>query len=274
MSVMITGASGRLGKELVPRLQECYEVHALTKEEMDVTNKEKVNHLLHELKPACIFHCAAYTDIDACEDEYEKAFEINSFGTLNIAKAAKEAFANLVYISTGHVFDGMKASPYLEKDKPNPINVYGESKRLGERFVQLVHPESYVIRTSWLYGKSSHNFINMILEKAKQEEEIQVINNQFGSPTNIQDLIEALTTITKYPYGIYHISNEGCCSWFELAQYIYKEAGADQNLVIPVSSKQDQYPARRPAYSALGRSTNFQMRSWKEALSEYIHEVL
>ncbi|MFC3884428.1 dTDP-4-dehydrorhamnose reductase [Bacillus songklensis] len=274
MSVMVTGASGRLGKELVSRLRECYEVYALTKKELDVTNKENVHNLLHKLKPACIFHCAAYTDVDVCEDEYERAFEINSFGTLNIAKAAKEAFADLVYISTGHVFDGMKKSPYLEKDKPNPINVYGESKRLGERFVLLVHPESYVIRTSWLYGKSSHNFVNMVLEKAKQEEEIRVINDQFGSPTNIQDLAETLTTVTKYPYGIYHISNEGCCSWFELAQYIYKKAGVDQSLVVPVPSEPGKLPARRPAYSALGGNADFQMRSWKEALNEYIHEAL
>lgn len=274
MTIMVTGANGRLAQELIPRLEKYDEVCALTKEELDVTNKGHIEEILKRWNPHCIFHCAAYTDVDACEQEYEKAFEINSFGTLNIAKAAQNCLADLVYISTDYVFDGMKQSPYLEEDKPNPINIYGESKRLGERFVQLIHPKSYIIRTSWLYGSSSPIFVNRMIENAKKKKEIQVSNSEFSTPTSMKDFVEALVTVSKHSYGTYHLVNEGSCSLYELAKQIYQEAGADPALVSPVSSGKEERQAKRPGYSALGKSKDFSMRSWQEALHEYVQAVL
>lgn len=274
MTIMVTGANGRLAKELVPRLEKYDEVCAFTKAELDVTNKGHVEEILEKWNPHCIFHCAAYTDADACEREYEKAFEINSFGTLNIAKAAQKCLADLVYISTECVFDGMKESPYLVEDKPNPVNIYGESKRLGERFVQLIHPKSYIIRTSWLYGNSSATFVNKIIENAKKKEEIQVSNSEFSSPTSMKDFVEAVAMVSKHSYGTYHLVNEGSCSLYDLAKQIYQEAGVNPALVSPVSTERDDCEAKIPGYSALGKSKNFGMRPWQEALHEYVQTVL
>ncbi|HWO98463.1 MAG TPA: dTDP-4-dehydrorhamnose reductase [Bacillus sp. (in: firmicutes)] len=274
MTIMVTGANGRLAKELVPRLKEYDEVCALTRAELDVTNKGHVEEMLKKWNPHCIFHCAAYTDVEACEQEYEKAFEINSFGTLNIAKAAQKCLADLVYISTNSILDGIKASPYLEGDKPNRVNIYTESKRLGERFVQLIHPKSYIIRTSWLYGSSYPTVVNAIIEKAKKKEAIQVSNSEFGSPTSIKDFVEALTLIPKQSYGIYHLSNEGSCSLYGLAKQIYQEAGVDPALVSPISSGQNKCLEEKPDCSALGKGIDFHMRSWQEALKEYVQAVL
>ncbi|WP_051556576.1 dTDP-4-dehydrorhamnose reductase [Alkalihalobacterium bogoriense] len=275
MKVLITGGSGQLGKALYKKMKESsYEVFSLSKKELDITGQQ-IEDVFQRILPNYVFHCAAYTAVDNCEDHSLLAFNTNAIGTLTIAQACKRVGATLVYISSDYVFDGKKRSPYIETDEPNPLNIYGLSKWMGEELVQKTLREHYIVRTSWLYGHGGKNFVNTMRSFALRKKQVPVVDDQLGAPTYVCDLVDVLIKLIDKPYGIYHVRNEGECSWYQFAQCIYEESGSDVNLVEPTSSIKYKSKALRPSYSLLDiakleENKIPKPRHWKLALREFL----
>jgi dTDP-4-dehydrorhamnose reductase len=275
LDILITGADGQLGKELTRQISQSHSVISLGKKDLNITDKEKVNKIISQLKPELIIHAAAFTAVDNCEIERKKAFEVNGLGAGYVAIAANKVGARMFYISSDYVFDGIKQSPYTEEDEPNPLSVYGMSKWLGEKLVLNFH--GTVIRTSWLYGHDGKNFVKTMLALAQKNKEIKVVNDQIGSPTYVNDLTETIIRLFDKRIGIYHVSNSGSCSWYEFAKAIFKEAGFDSNLVLPISTEDYGALAARPRFSvmahkALMRENVKPLRTWNEALKTFIRK--
>lgn len=276
MNILITGAGGQLGYDLVRVLGDQHSLTALTRTELDVTDEEAVSKTVQQHKPSIIIHAAAYTQVDLAESLTEDAYKVNSFGSRNIAMAAKEIGAKLVYVSTDYVFDGTKGSSYNELDRTNPISVYGHSKLHGEKFVQLICEKYFIVRTSWLYGKSGSNFVTKVLAKARQVSELSMVDDQFGSPTYTYDLALFISRLLESEhYGIYHASNRGVCSRYEFAQEILRIAGLGGVRLIPVSADSFPLPAARPVRSDFDdqaiRLNGFErLRTWQDALEWFI----
>jgi dTDP-4-dehydrorhamnose reductase len=275
LDILITGADGQLGKELTRQISQSHSVISLGKKDLNITDKEKVNKIISQLKPELIIHAAAFTAVDNCEIERKKAFEVNGLGAGYVAIAANKVGARMFYISSDYVFDGIKQSPYTEEDEPNPLSVYGMSKWLGEKLVLNFH--GTVIRTSWLYGHDGKNFVKTMLALAQKNKEIKVVNDQIGSPTYVNDLTETIIRLFDKRIGIYHVSNSGSCSWYEFAKAIFKEAGFDSNLVLPISTEDYGALAARPRYSvmahkALMRENVKPLRTWNDALKTFIRK--
>jgi dTDP-4-dehydrorhamnose reductase len=272
LDILVTGAEGQLGKELIRRLGKICTVIGINKKELDITNQKEVENKILTLKPKRIIHAAAYTKVDQCEIDRKKAFDVNCLGTGYVAKAATKVGARMFNISTDYVFDGEKTTPYMEEDAPNPQSVYGMSKWLGERLTLQLN-EGVVIRTSWLYGHDGNNFVKTILKHAKTKKVIKVVDDQIGSPTYVNDLVENIIALLDKKSGIYHVTNSGSCSWFEFAKTILKEAGMDHKIIQPIKTEEYAALAKRPRYSVLG-STSLQMkpRTWNQALKEYIRK--
>ena len=291
--ILITGSSGMLGRALCQELSSKYEVTGMDIVkleaqssklkgfiECDITDREKTIAEIISIKPDIVIHAAAYTDVDGCERNYEKAHRVNALGTETVALACHNCSALLWYISTDFVFDGEKKSAYTESDRPNPINIYDQSKLEGEKYVQSILKDFLVLRSSWLFGRGGRNFVDILLEKTKDEKRIEVVNDQFGSPTYAKDLARAigkLIDLGKRAGGIYHITNSGSCSWYEFALSIKDLAKLDTN-IVPISSEQYRSPARRPKMSILEnrryqKVSGEKLRHWKEALKEYLQEA-
>ena len=277
MKVLITGAKGMLGRDLVKTFQRGYDTLPLGHEDLDVTDRERTIELLREIRPDLVIHSAGYTDVDGCEDRPEEAYRVNGLGTRNVAEGCGEIGAVMVYISTDYVFDGKKGSPYLEMDDPCPVNIYGASKLMGEGFVRDLLTRYYIIRTSWLFGKGGANFVKAILEKAGEGKGLEVVDDQFGSPTYTVDLSEKIEEVVRRGgYGIYHITNSGHCSWFDFACEIVRISNPHHVSLKAIKSWQLDRRAKRPAFSVLDnlmlRLEGIPpLRSWKEALQEYLH---
>jgi dTDP-4-dehydrorhamnose reductase len=277
MKVLITGGGGQLGRALFETIKASHEVVRLPKEKMDITNEDNVEAVLENNCPEYVFHSAAYTAVDQCETEQAKAFQVNSLGALTIAKACKKIGSKMIYISSDYVFDGMKTTPYKETDIPNPKSIYGLSKWLGEELVLQTLAESYVVRTSWLYGHGGKNFVNTMLKFATSKKEVKVVSDQVGSPTYINDLADVLVQLIQKPYGIYHVSNNGQCSWYQFAKTIYEYVGTDSNLVQPITTREYGAPAPRPAFSLLNLNKLelndiSKPRPWNNALKVYLRK--
>ena len=279
MQILVTGSQGMLGTDLCRILMDSseYQVSGIDIQEADITSKNAIDSYLKEKPFDIIIHCAAYTDVDGSEKEPELAYAINGKGTENIALLAQRLGAKLVYISTDFVFDGNKNEPYIESDIPNPISAYGKSKLVGEQYVQQLLTEYYLIRTSWLYGKHHKNFVDTILSKAKEGELLRVVNDQLGSPTYSIDLAIAIKNLIKTEkFGIYHISNSGICSWYDIACEILKiEMIDDKVKVVPITSEELGRLANRPKYSKLDttkyeQTTGQSLRPWQDAVKEYL----
>jgi len=275
MSILITGSTGQLGRELKKVLVD-EELITPTHQDLDIRHFNVVQRII-ELQPQIIIHTAAYTDVDGCEKNQELAWGVNSSGTRNIAIAAEELNAKLFYISTDYVFDGLKKEAYLETDVPNPVNIYGKSKLTGENFIQDICSKHFIIRTSSLYSKTGRNFVNTILELAKVKEELRVVDDQIGSPTYAMDLANVVKDLIPLENnGIYHASGEGECSWYEFAIEILRLRGI-QIKVVPVTSDEISRPATRPNYSALKNSRlgeiGIAIRPWQYAIREFLFEV-
>ncbi|MBT2618566.1 MULTISPECIES: dTDP-4-dehydrorhamnose reductase [unclassified Bacillus (in: firmicutes)] len=276
MDIVITGANGQLGKELERRLGPFHNVVSLSKNDLDISEKEEVYKKITHLEPQIIIHAAAFTAVDQCETDRRKAFEVNSLGTGYISNAANMVGARVFYISSDYVFDGNKQSPYLEEDVPNPQSIYGISKWIGEQFVLSIN-NGIVIRTSWLYGHEGKNFVKTMLELAKKNKEIRVVNDQVGSPTYVNDLAETISHLLNKKSGIYHVCNEGSCSWYIFAKAIFEEAGFDPYLVKTITTEEFGALAPRPHFSVLENKAllreNVQIpRPWNEALKEFIRK--
>lgn len=226
MKYLITGVSGQLGfdikRELLAQNVKKENILALTHEEMDITNRETVMNVIVNYKPDVIFHCAAYTAVDKAEENQELAELVNVVGTKNIVDASLKIGAKILYTSTDYVFDGKKEGLYTEEDLVNPQNIYGKTKYLGEEEVKR-NPKHYITRISWVFGENGNNFVKTMLKLADKYQELNVVDDQVGSPTYTVDLAKLLVNMAeKDSYGIYHITNEGFCTWAEFAEYIFK----------------------------------------------------
>jgi dTDP-4-dehydrorhamnose reductase len=274
MKILVTGAKGMLGTDLCARLGREHEVIGWDIKELDITDTGGVSAIC-ALQPELIAHCAAFTNVDGCEREPEKAYKVNTLGTWNVARAALQCQAALLYISTDFVFDGEKGEPYDEFDRPNPIGVYGRSKFAGEELVRQLLTRYFIVRTSWLFGENGKNFVSTIWEQAKKGGPLRIVSDQVGRPTYTVDLAEAIADLIANPlYGIYHVTNSGECSWSQFAEEIVRQAGL-KSAVIPISSAEWDTPTRRPKDSrlrhlALEMQGKDNLRSWPEALRDYL----
>jgi dTDP-4-dehydrorhamnose reductase len=272
---MIIGASGLLGQELVRACKDIDVVNPTSKE-VDIRETETIRNALRKNSPEWIVLAAAYTDVDGCETNVEHAFAANRGGALNVAKAAKEAGARLLFISSDYVFDGRKRTPYEIDDRRNPQSVYGQTKAEAEvRLLDLV-PDCCIVRTSWLFGVGGKCFPDTILKLAANRPALDVVNDQRGGPTYAVDLSKAIVQLChKNASGIIHATNAGDCTWFEFAREIVHSAGL-ATIVRPVSSGQFPRPARRPAYSVLSphslHALGIEMPSWRDALHRYLKQ--
>ena len=278
MKVLVTGAKGMLGTDLCTELSGQHQVTGVDLADFDLTKEESVQAIAGH-KPQLLVHCAAYTNVDGCETDPDKAYLVNGRGTRHAALACRKLEIPMLYISTDFVFDGMKAEPYQEDDEPNPLGHYGWSKLAGEAEVRDLVKKFYLVRTSWLYGPNGKNFVASILKKAGETGSVKVVDDQTGSPTYTRDLCNALAMLINSDlYGVYHLSNSGSCSWHQLAQKAVELAGI-RSEVIPIKSSEYPSPTKRPAYSVLNNLAwvrNFKMplRPWQDGLRDFIRETM
>lgn len=280
MKVLVTGAKGQLGYDVVERLKELNIEHiGVDRDDFDLTNERQTKEYIVNYKPDVVIHCAAYTAVDKAEDEKEICYAVNVLGTKYVVEACKELNAKMVYISTDYVFDGEKEEPYEVDDKPNPINYYGYTKYQGEEEVKNNLKKYFIVRISWVFGRNGNNFVKTMLRLGQERKEIKVVSDQVGSPTYTYDLAILLCDMIKTDkYGIYHATNEGYCSWYEFACEIFKIAGMDVK-VIPIKSEEYPTRARRPRNSMLNKENlrkeglNY-LRNWKIAVEEYLNELI
>ena len=287
MKILVTGAKGMLGSDLCPVLRERHEVLAtdlvpVPSAEiagMDVRDYALVLNTIRSFSPDVVIHLAALTDVDYCEQKPDEAFRTNTIGTHNIALAARQAGATMVYVSTISVFDGLKQTPYTEFDLPNPQSHYSRSKYEGERIVQTLMPEYYIVRAGWMFGGGPEDkkFVAKMVDLACSRPELKVVNDKFGSPTYTLDISRGIFHLLDTGfYGLYHMVNtNGCVSRYELARTILADAGINQCRIIPVSSAEFPLPAPRPRMEA-ALDYHLQLRGmdlmpdWRSALRSYL----
>jgi dTDP-4-dehydrorhamnose reductase len=278
--ILITGGNGLVGKYLNFLLEKKnYKFFSFGKEKLDVTRKEKVYEIFKEIRPDIVIHLAALTDVDFCEKNPEKAFNINSDGTKNIVEISSQFKSFIIYFSTDFVFDGKKGSPYNENDIPNPVNVYGKSKLKGEEFVKN-YKKSLIIRTSRIFGKDGKSFGCKLPYIMKEKKEIFLTDDIINSPTYAFDLSDCIIKlIEKDIYGIINVCNEGWCSWYEFGLKMKKILNSDveiKKISFEEFSKIFNIPARRPEFTPLSlellNCLDIKMRNWEEALVSFLNE--
>ncbi|MBY0405122.1 MAG: dTDP-4-dehydrorhamnose reductase [Cyanobacteria bacterium] len=272
--ILVTGAQGMLGSELIPYLSaKGYEVVGTTSLDLNLLETlDSITHKLNQYQPEIIIHTAAYTQVDGAEENPDLAMAINKDGTQKLCLAAKRINAIFALISTDYVFDGLSQTPYHPKDRPNPINIYGLSKYYGELMVTELLEEYYIIRTSWLYGVKGKNFVQFVLESAKQGRDVKIIDDQVGSPTwtgSLCHLIEKI--VTSGEYGTYHGSDFGQITRFDQAKMICKAAGLSAENIHPIHSEDFPQAANRPRYSVLNCEPLL-VPSWETSLQAFLHQ--
>lgn len=269
MKILLLG-KGLLGKAMLSAFQDHHEILALSHDECDITNKKSFEISLRSNKPEIVVNATGYTAVDRAEDEKDRAFAVNAEGVSNLCEILAPERIPLVHFSTDYVFDGKKSEGYSESDSPSPISVYGASKAVGEREIQKYLKNYFLIRTAWLYGPGGKNFVDTMLTVAQEGKPLKIVNDQIGNPTSTYDLAQAvLRLLNGSSYGIYHIVNEGDCSWYELAVEIFRQLGVPQE-IIPITSEELHRKARRPKYSMLRNTKLPKLRNWKEALTDYL----
>lgn len=276
--ILITGSNGQLGTELRKLLDEkTIKYVATDSSEMDITKAEAVEAVFSKVKPSIVYHCAAYTAVDKAEDEGKELNEkINVAGTKHVATAAEHHGATMVYISTDYVFDGTNPEEYNVDAETNPKNEYGRSKYEGEQLVQKICSKYYIIRTSWVFGAFGNNFVYTMRRLAGAHPQLTIVSDQVGRPTWTRTLAEFMLHLitNQSEYGIYHLSNDGSCSWYEFACEILKEYDIEIN---PVTSEEYPQKAYRPRHSIMdlskAKETGFVIPSWKDALQEFVKNI-
>ena len=278
IKVIITGSHGLLGREVVKVFKKEYDVVELPHDMLDITDLSRVREVLSIHAPTVLINCAAYTAVDKAEEETEKANLVNGLGVRNLALACRELNISLIHISTDYVFDGSRSKPWRIFDERNPINAYGYSKYLGEKYLETINPGYCLVRTSWLFGSGGPNFVSTILRADLKQGELRVVNDQFGCPTYAPNLADTLLKLVKAgAYGVYHVTNQGITSWYEFAKEIVRQAGLNVP-VIPVSSDEFVRPAKRPKNSALDsfplkETVGSLLPSWQDALGRFLAEI-
>lgn len=284
--IMITGASGQLGLALYRLLkgQSQYELLRTdvfasedgTVQALDITDEAAVHAYIHENIPEIIINCAAFTAVDLCESQEDKAYRINALGPKHLAMAAESINAKLVHVSTDYVFDGMACEPYEEDFSTNPISAYGRTKQAGDVFVRANCSKFFILRTAWVYGEGK-NFVKTMLRLAQTNDKVRVVADQYGTPTSALELARVILSLMETDsYGIYHATCEGSTTWYEFGVEIFQRAGMDIT-VEPISTSEYPTPAKRPMYSVLDNKAlrerhNYYMKDWKEALKEYMEQ--
>jgi len=278
MKTALIGADGQLGSDLHKCLAG--EVVPLTYPEFDITQQKATHDRLFEIAPDVVINTAAFHRVDECEDNPERSFQVNSIAVRDLALNCRDLGAALVHFSTDYVFNGEKKRPYTEEDRPDPLSVYAASKLAGEKYIKQILPQHFIIRTCGLYGKAGcwgkgTNFVDSMIAFQKQGRAIRVVDDQRITPTATSELAEKIREVIEKPhYGLYHMTNEGDCTWYEFARAIFEIQGRAAE-IIPVSSVEYGARARRPAYSVLenkhaGEVGVTAFRHWREALSEYL----
>lgn len=267
MKILVTGGNGMLGTDLVSILKNSgHQVLAPTKQELDITDRDVVLQQVPQLD--LIINCAAYAMVDLAETEKEQCYNINVVGVRNLVELCKFRGIALVQISTDYVFDGKK-SAYNEYDSKNPLNYYGKTKAEAENIVLNELERAHIIRTEWMFGKNGKNFVDTIRSLALQRKELRVINDQIGSPTYTKDLCQGILEILNKNYDIYHITNSGACSWYALAQMTAQLCELDC-MINPCTTAEYPLPAKRPRFSVLNNNKTRILRTWQEALTDYL----
>ncbi|WP_059049294.1 dTDP-4-dehydrorhamnose reductase [Paenibacillus senegalimassiliensis] len=285
MRVVVTGAEGQLGKDVVKVFEQAgHELLPTDRNTLDITDQEMCLRVVRQFQPDIVIHCAAYTAVDQAEQDVDMAYAVNATGTRNMVLAAEQVKAKFCYISTDYVFDGTSDVPYQEYDNTNPQSIYGKSKRAGEQLVQSLSSSFFIVRTSWVYGQYGHNFVKTMLRLGEEKPALQVVNDQKGSPTYTVDLATfLLELVATQKFGTYHVSNLGECTWYEFAQAIFAEAADIRGKgftvkVEPCSTEEFPRPAPRPSNSVMDhlsiRTNGLQdLRPWREGLRAFLEEM-
>jgi dTDP-4-dehydrorhamnose reductase len=288
LRILVTGAAGQVGSELVAELERRaaervrgsrWQIAATTRAELDVASRDSVLAAIVSAEPRVIIHAAAWTAVDDCEGDPDTAFRVNALGTRHVAEAARLVDAHVCYLSTDYVFDGHSERAYNEWDAPNPISVYGRSKLAGER---ELGPEATVVRTSWVYGRNGSNMAKTVLRLASQQETLHFVDDQHASPTLAGDLAGKVVdlALARRP-GMFHVTNQGITSWFGFAREVLRLAGLDPDRVQPIATENldPPRPAPRPAWSVLDNSAlslcgDELLPPWEDALSRLVGDLL
>ena len=275
MRIMVTGAAGMLGTDVVRAVEAAgHEAVPFTRDDLDVTDTGAVGSALSIEHPEAVINCSAYTDVDGAEENVEAARAVNADGARNVAAAAAEVGAAVVYPSTDYVFDGEKREPYVESDATGPRSAYGESKLRGEHDTAEANSRHHIVRTSWLFGANGKNIVDTMLSLARERDELKVVDDQVGCPTYTGHLAEGLLRVLlSEVHGVHHLAAAGQCSWYEFAREIFTRAGVDIKLE-PCTTDEFPRPAPRPRYSVLGteRTGAPRLPPWQEGLDGYLAE--
>lgn len=279
MKILVTGYSGQLGYDVVLEgKKRGFDMIGVGHKELDITQEEQVRNYIHTVKPDVVIHCAAYTAVDNAEDNKDVCFDVNVNGTKYLAASAKSVDAKFIYISTDYVFEGTGTEPFTEEDAANPVGYYGITKYEGEKAVQSLLDKYFIVRISWVFGINGNNFIKTMLRLAETRKELNVVGDQYGSPTYTFDLAKLLLDMAETEkYGVYHASNEGFTTWADFAKEIFQVAGK----VVKVNSiTTEEYPTKavRPKNSRMSKDklekNGFtRLPAWQDALTRYIAEL-
>lgn len=275
-NILVTGSTGQLGSDVVKELlKRGYSTLSPNRSEFNLCSEDSIRNYILNSNCEAIVHCAAYTQVDKAEDEKDLCIKINTTATKHIVKCAKILDIPMIYISTDYVFDGTKDGEYTENDETNPINIYGESKLAGEKYVQEILDKYYIVRTSWVFNINGKNFIETMLRLSKANNQLSIVNDQIGSPTYTKDLSRLLVDMLETSkYGLYHATNEGYCSWYEFADTIFKLANINIDIKA-INSNEYASRAKRPLNSKLSKDKLIEygfkpLPHWEDALKDYL----
>ena len=275
-NILVTGSTGQLGSDVVKELlKRGYSTLSPNRSELNLCSEDNIRNYILNSNCEAIVHCAAYTQVDKAEDEKDLCIKINATATKHIVKCAKILDIPMIYISTDYVFDGTKDGKYTENDETNPINIYGESKLAGEKYVQEILDKYYIVRTSWVFNINGKNFIETMLRLSKANNQLSIVNDQIGSPTYTKDLSRLLVDMLETSkYGLYHATNEGYCSWYEFADTIFKLANINIDIKA-INSNEYASRATRPMNSKLSKDKLIEygfkpLPHWEDALKDYL----
>lgn len=275
-NILVTGSTGQLGSDVVKELlKRGYSTLSPNRSEFNLCSEDSIRNYILNSNCEAIVHCAAYTQVDKAEDEKDLCIKINATATKHIVKCAKILDIPMIYISTDYVFDGTKDGEYTENDETNPINIYGESKLAGEKYVHEILDKYYIVRTSWVFNINGKNFIETMLRLSKANNQLSIVNDQIGSPTYTKDLSRLLVDMLETSkYGLYHATNEGYCSWYEFANTIFKLANINID-IRAINSNEYASRAKRPLNSKLSKDKLIEygfkpLPHWEDALKDYL----
>lgn len=290
MRVLITGARGQIGQELLRSAPKDWQVHGLSSSELDITDAQQVMATVQALQPQLIINAAAYTAVDQAENDSKRAYAVNHLGAENLAQAAQTFGCPLLHISTDYVFSGEHKQPYTEHDTAAPCSVYAISKWLGEQAVRESCPQHIILRTSWVFGMHGNNFVKTILRLGQERDALSIVSDQVGGPTSARNIAQVLWQITRQyqssnscTWGTYHFSGGPACSWYEFADEIFKQASELKLIkrspaLSPINSSDYPTPAQRPAYSVLdntkiNQQLNMTQSNWKTELKLMLYAL-